>query len=143
MSADQNVDFPLSDLLKDLRLLFGATETGEHFDAHRPVGEAVAEVVEMLLRQQGGRHQHRDLFVVFHRQERGAHRHFGFPEADVAAHQTIHCQRLAHVAQDGVNGLRLVWRGLEREAVAEQLILLAIVLKGETFFRRALGVNIQ
>ncbi len=97
----------------------------------------------MLLRQQGGGHQHGDLFGILHREEGGAHRHFSFTKAYVTAHQTIHCQRLAHVAQHRINGLALIRRSLKREAFAEQLILIAIVLKGEAGFGRALGVDIQ
>ncbi|MNS33037.1 hypothetical protein D3C72_651390 [compost metagenome] len=97
----------------------------------------------MLLGQQRGRHQHRDLFIVFHGQEGGAHRHFGFAEANVTAHQAIHRQRLTHIAEYGVNGLGLIRRGFKREAVTEQLILFFIVLKGVARFRRALGINIQ
>ncbi|CCK02190.1 2C-methyl-D-erythritol 2,4-cyclodiphosphate synthase(EC:4.6.1.12) [Cronobacter sakazakii 701] len=97
----------------------------------------------MLLRQKRGRHQHRHLFIVLDRQERRAHSHFGFTEAHVAAHQTIHRQRLAHVAQHRVNRLRLIGRSLKREPFAEELILLFVMLKGETGFRGALGVDIQ
>ena len=49
MGADKNIDFPFRDLLEDLRLLFGATKALEHLDAHRPVGEAIAKVIEVLL----------------------------------------------------------------------------------------------
>ena len=73
----------------------------------------------MLLGEQGGRHQHGHLFVVFDGEEGGAHRHFGFPEANVAADQAVHCQRLAHIAENGVDCLRLIWCGFERETVAE------------------------
>ena len=83
MGADKNIDFPFRDLLEDLRLLFGATKAREHLDAHRPVGEAIAKVIEVLLGEQGGRHQHR---------------HLRFAEADIAAHQTVHRQRLTHIA---------------------------------------------
>nr|WP_286203996.1 hypothetical protein [Escherichia coli] len=54
-----------------------------------------------------------------------------FTKANIAAHQTIHCQRLTHVAKYRINGLRLIRRGFKREAVAEQLILLTIVFKRE------------
>ena len=91
----------------------------KHLNTHRPVSKAIAEVIEVLLGEQGGWHQHRHLLMVFDRQESGAHRHFRFAEANIAAHQTVHRQRLAHIAQDGVNSLRLVGRGLEREAVAK------------------------
>ena len=143
MGADKNIDFPLRDLLKDLRLLFSAPKAREHLNAHRPVGEAIAEVIEVLLGEEGGRHQHRHLLMVFHRQKRGAHRHFRLAEANVAAHQAVHRQRLAHIAQYGVDGLRLIGRGFEREAVAEQLILLFIMFKCVARFCRALGVDIQ
>ena len=85
MGADQNIDLAFAGLLRDLRLLFGAAKTRQHFDAYRPVGETVPKVVEVLLSEQGGWHQHRHLLVVFNRKEGGAHRHFGFTEADVAA----------------------------------------------------------
>ncbi len=85
VSADQNINFAFTCLFQDLRLLFGTAEAGQHFDTYRPVGEAVAEVVEVLLGKKGGRHQHRHLLVVLNRQESGAHRHLGFTEAHVAA----------------------------------------------------------
>ena len=143
MRTDQNIDFPFCHFRKDLRLLFGAAETGDHFDAYWPVGETVAEVVVMLLREKGGRHQHRHLLVVIYRQESGAHRDFSFPKANIAAHQTIHCQRLTHVTKHRINGLRLIRRGFKREAVAEQLILLTVVFKREALFGGALCVDIQ
>ncbi|VDR28052.1 Uncharacterised protein [Raoultella terrigena] len=62
----------------------------------------------MLLSEQGRRHQHRHLLMVFYRQEGGAHGHFGFAKAHVAADQTVHRQRLAHIAQHRVDGLGLI-----------------------------------
>ena len=143
MRTDQNIDFPFRHFRKDLRLFFGTAETGDHFDAYWPVGETVAEVVVMLLREKGGRHQHRHLLVVIYCQESGAHRDFSFPKANIATHQTIHCQRLTHVAKHRINGLRLIRRGFKREAVAEQLILLTIVFKRVALFGGALRVDIQ
>ncbi len=55
----------------------------------------------------------------------------------------VHGQRLAHIAEDGVDRLRLIRRGFKWEAVAEQLILFAVVFKGKTRLRRALGIDIQ
>ena len=80
---------------------------------------AEAKREEVLLREQGGWHQDRDLLVVLYCQERGTHRYFGFTEADVATDQAVHGQRLTHVAENGVNCLRLIRRGLKRETVAE------------------------
>ena len=143
VGADDDVYLAFGRVIQHLLLLFGAAEARHHFDADRPGGEAIAEVVEVLLCQQGGRHQHRHLLAVFHRQEGGAHRHFGFAETDVAAHQAVHRQRLAHVAQHRVDRLFLIRRGFEREALAEQLVLFAVVFEGETGLGGALGVDIQ
>ena len=143
MRADENINFPLGNLLQNLRLLFGATETGQHLNAYRPVGKTIAEVVEVLLCEQGSRNQHGNLFVVLYGKEGGAHRDFGFTKTDVAAHQAVHGQRLTHIAEYSVDRLRLVRRGFKREAVAKQLILFTVMLKGKAFFRRALGINIQ
>ena len=143
MRADENIDFTFGNLLQNLRLLFGATETGQHLNAYRPVGKAVAEVVEVLLCEQGGRNQHGNLLVVLYGEKGRAHRDFGFTKADVAAHQAVHGQRLTHIAEYRVDRLRLVRRGFKREAVAKQLILFTVMLKGKAFFRRALGINIQ
>ncbi len=57
--------------------------------------------------------------------------------------EAVHGQRLAHIAEDGVDRLRLIRRGFKWEAVAEQLILFAVVFKGKTRLRRALGIDIQ
>ncbi len=46
----------------------------------------------------------------------------------------VHGQRLAHIAEDGVDRLRLIRRGFKWETVAEQLILFAVVFKGKTCF---------
>ncbi|MNE03829.1 hypothetical protein D3C80_963420 [compost metagenome] len=143
MGADQDIDFAFAGLFQDLCLLFGTAKTRQHLDTHRPVGEAIAEVVVVLLGEQRGRHQHCDLLVIFDRQEGGAHRDFGFTKAHVTAHQAIHRQRLAHIAQHRINRLRLIGRGFKRETVAEQLILFFIVLERVARFRGTLGVNIQ
>ena len=143
MSADENIDFTFGNLLQNLRLLFGATETGQHLNAYRPVGKAVAEVVEVLLSEQGGRYQHGNLLVILYGEEGGTHRDFGFTKADITTHQAVHGQRLTHIAEYRVDRLRLVGRGFKREAVAKQLVLFTVMFKGKAFFRCALGINIQ
>ena len=65
-------------------------EARQHLDPDRPVGEAVAEVAVVLLGQQRGRHQHRDLLAARGGDEGRAHRDFGLAEADVAADHAVH-----------------------------------------------------
>ncbi len=80
----------------------------------------------MLLGQQRGRAQHRDLLAVGHGDEGGAHGDLGLAEADVAADQAVHRLAGFHVVDHGVDGGQLVGRFLEAEAVGEgfQVVLL-------------------
>ena len=54
-----------------------------------------------------------------HRDERGAHRHLGLAEADIAADQAVHRRRSAHVGNDLVNRAGLIRRLLERKGRLE------------------------
>jgi hypothetical protein len=56
------------------------------------------EVAVVLLGQQRGRHEHRDLLAGGGGDEGRAHRDLGLAEADVAADHAIHRLRLAEVA---------------------------------------------
>ena len=85
VGADEDVDAAVSGGIQRGFLLFGGLEARQHFDAHRPVGEAVAEVFVVLLGEQGGRHQHGDLLAILHSDEGGAHGNLGLAEADIAA----------------------------------------------------------
>ena len=85
VGADDAVDLARRQAV-DHRLGLGrGEEAGEHLDAHRVVGEAVAEGLAVLLREERGGHQHGDLLAVLDGLERGADRHLGLAEPDVAA----------------------------------------------------------
>ncbi|MCY1418636.1 hypothetical protein D9M71_341990 [compost metagenome] len=117
--ADDDVDLAFGQV-RDRRIHFlGRLEAAHHFHAHRPVGKAVAEAVVVLLGEQGGRHQDRHLATAVHRNERGAHCHFGLAEADVAAHQAIHRLGRKHVFAHRFDGGLLVRGFFERETGAE------------------------
>ena len=90
MRADDDVHRARRQIFDDLFLFARRAKTREQFDAHRIIRHALAEGIEMLLRENGRRHQDRDLSSVHHRLERGANGDFGFAEADVAANQAIH-----------------------------------------------------
>jgi len=81
--------------------------------------EPLAHRVPMLLREHRGRHQHRHLPPVHHRDERCAQRYFGLAEAGVAADQAVHRLGPAHVAHDLVDRGELVGSLLEFEALGE------------------------
>ena len=101
---------------------FGGEEARQHLDPHRVVREALAERLAVLVGEQRGRHEHRDLLAVLHRLERGAHRDLGLAVADVAAHQAVHRDRPLHVGLHVVDRLQLVGRLLERERLLDLVL---------------------
>ena len=92
-----------------------------HLD--RPLAEAVADRLVVLLGQQRGRRQQRDLLAAEHGDEGGAQRDLGLAEADVAADQPVHRLGRDHVLDHRVDGGALVRRFLEAEAGGEGLVV--------------------
>ena len=91
----------------------------DELDAQREVAEAVAEGLQVLLREDGRRREHQHLAPAARDLERGAQRDLGLPEADVAADQPVHRAVRLEVVLDGLDrarlvlGLRVGERGLE------------------------------
>ena len=90
MRGDDDVDLALLEAFEHRLRLLGIAEARQRLDAHRPVGEAVAEVGQMLLHQQRRGRQHRHLLARLRGDERGAHRDLGLAEADIAADDAVH-----------------------------------------------------
>gem|GEM_PF-2882498 len=111
VGADEDVDLTGFAPLDRVGHLRAGAEARQHFHFHRERHQAFLEAFEVLLREDGGRHQHGDLLAVHHRLERGADGDLGLAVADVAADQAIHRLGRFHVAFDLVNGTLLV-RGL-------------------------------
>jgi hypothetical protein len=116
-------------------------EARQFDDFHRPVGKAVAEGLEMLFAEQGGRAQHGDLLAAGDRAERGAQRDLGLAEADVAADEAVHRFARLHVLDHRVDRGGLVGRFLETEAVGEGVVVVRGELEGVTRACGALGVE--
>ena len=110
---------------------------------HRPVGEAVGESLEVLLGEQRGGHQHRDLLAVHHRDEGGAQRDLGLAEADIAADQPVHRLAGLQVVDHRLDRGGLVGRFLETETGGEGLVVVRAELEGMALARGALRVQIQ
>ena len=100
----------------DIPYLLGALKARQYLDTHGPVGEAVAKVLPMLLRQQGGRYEHGDLLAAVYGHKARSQRNFGLAEADVTADDAIHGLIGGEVAEHVLDRLRLVFGELEREA---------------------------
>ena len=108
MRAYQHIHAAVGEALERRSLLLRRTEAAEHLDGHAERLEAVLEVREMLLSQDGGRAQHHNLLLILRSGEGGAQRHLGFPEADVAAHQAIHGLGAAHIGLHVGDGRQLI-----------------------------------
>ena len=82
-------------------VLLGAREEARD-DLHpdRVAGEALAEGLPVLVREQGGRGEDRHLLAVLHGLERGPQRDLGLAEPDVAADEAVHRDGRLHVLLD-------------------------------------------
>ena len=107
VGADDDVDRALGRSCSRVSLgLLRRLEPRQLPDLDRELGHPLGERVEVLLRQQRGRHQHRHLLAVLHRLERRPDRDLGLAVADVAADQPVHRDRLLHVGLDLVDRRR-------------------------------------
>ena len=83
------------------------------------IRHALAKSVEMLLRQNGRRHEDGDLFAAHHGFERRADGDLGFAKADIAANQPVHRLGRFHVLFGFTDGAHLVGRFLVDERAFE------------------------
>ena len=91
--ADQHLDLSFGKVVKGLLRVLARSEARDHLDADGEVAVARLERVPVLLREHGRRHEHQDLLAVDRDGERGAQRHLGLAEADVAADEAVHRMR--------------------------------------------------
>ena len=112
-------------------------------DPEREVGEPLAEGAEVLLGEDRGRHQHHHLLAVGGGLDRGAQRHLGLAEADVAADQAVHRPLRFHVALDRLDRLDLVGGLAVGEGRLHRDLPLAVGREGVALAGAALGVEVE
>ncbi len=88
--------------------------------------EPLLEGLEVLEGEHGRRREHRNLFAVLHRLERGAHGHFGLAIAHVAAEQAVHRRRRFHVVFYGANRRSLIVGLVVVEGILELTLELVV-----------------
>ena len=84
--------------------------------------EAVGKRLEVLARQQRGRHHDGDLLAVHRGDEGGAQRDFGLAEADIAADEPIHRPAGGQIVAHGGDGGLLIVGLLVGESGAELVV---------------------
>ena len=122
MGADDDVDGAFGEAFFDGGELLGRHQPRRLRDVDRVALQAIGKSLEMLARQQRGRHHDRDLLAVHGGDEGGAQRHFGLAEADVAADEPVHRPAGGQIVVDGGNRRLLVVGLLVREAGAEFVV---------------------
>ena len=90
VGADDDMNRAVGEARLGFGGLLGRYQPRQAADANAQPGEALAEGLEMLPRQQRRRHHHRDLTARQHRCVGRAQRHLGLAETDIAADQPIH-----------------------------------------------------
>ena len=108
MGTDEDIDFPLGHLLQNLVLLSATLEATDRLDPDGPLRHPFTESDQMLLGENRGRYQYRDLLAPLHRLERGPHRQLCFSVTDISANETVHRLRFFHVTLDRFHGVKLV-----------------------------------
>src|SRR3989338_3860363 len=96
--------------LQDVPLLALRLKPRERLDLNGKSGHAFCERPVVLVGQDRGGHQDRRLLVVHHRLERGADRHLGLAEPDVAQQEPVHRPVLLHILLDGSRRGQLIRR---------------------------------
>ncbi len=143
MRADDDVHFSGFKVGENDFLLGGGAETAEHFDARGKCGEAFLEGFKMLESEDGCRREHGDLLAVGNRLECGAHRHFRFAVANVAAEQAVHRCCFFQIFLDVGDGGALVCGLFKLKGIFEFTLPGAIGSEGEALGGFALGVKSQ
>ena len=141
MRTDDDVDLPLFQAVQYLFDVFRRTCPADILDPAGEILQTFGECLIVLESENGGRDQHRHLFVVSHSLEGGADRDFGFTETYVAADQAVHWAVVLHVCLHVGGRLHLVRRIFVDEAGLQLVLHEAVRAVGKALFLFPLGVE--
>ena len=139
--ADDDVDGAVREAFHGLLDLGVGLEARERGHLDREGGVALRERAEVLLHQQGRRHEDGHLLAVLHGLERRAHRDLGLAVADVAADDAIHGHGALHVGLHLVDAGELIGSLDEREGILELALPRSVGREGMARRRLALGIE--
>ena len=128
---------------EDFFLFRLGAETAYHFHSDGITGHALAERVEVLLREYGRRHEQRNLAAALDRFKGGADGDLGLPETDVSADESIHRARALHVGLGFGDGAELVAGFRVGKGTFKFFLPRCIRRTGETRLGFALGVDAE
>ena len=143
MCPDDQIDRAVGHAVLDRLGLPIGLEARERRHSHRELRIALGEGLEMLLHEQGGRHEDRHLLAVLDRLERRSHCDLGLAVADVAADEPVHRDLTLHVGLDLVDRAQLVGRLDIGEGVLEFALPGGVASEGVAGGRHARGVELD
>ena len=141
VGTDHDVHRAVGHAINNLLGLRWGGKARQLLDGGGKVLHALAERVEVLLRQQGRRHQHGHLLAGLHGLECGTHRHLGLAIAHVTDNHAIHRHRLFHVGLHSLDGVVLILGLGEREGIFH--LPLPGRIRGEGIARRGLAAGVE
>ena len=141
MCADDDVDGAIGEFAQNILGLFGSAGSREVIDPDREVLESLAEGLEMLEGEDGGRHEHSHLLAVVARLEGSANGHLGLAETHVAAHQSVHRLFRLHVALHVLCSLELVGCVFVDERSLHLVLHVGVGREGKALFVLACGIE--
>src|SRR5205823_2041624 len=110
------IHLPALQALDDPQRVARATETGEHLDTHRIVGQPLAEGASVLLGEDRGGREHCHLLPRLRRLEGRPQRDLGLAVSYVADQQPVHRSGALHVTLHLLGGATLVGGILVQES---------------------------
>ena len=90
MGANNNISLAVTAALGGVQILCIAAQAANGCNSDRPLCEAVAKGVEVLLRKQRCRHQNDDLLVILNGDKCCAHCDLGFAKANISTNESVH-----------------------------------------------------
>ncbi len=142
LRAYEYVDATLGEVAEHLLDIGCRACTRQVVNTARHVLEPVAERMEVLVCQDGCRHQHSHLLVISHSLEGCTYGDFGLAEAHIATHQTVHGPFALHVGLHIGSGTALVGRILIEERGFELLLQEAVGAKAEALLLTSGGIEL-
>ena len=122
---------------------FARSETRDFGHLDRPFGKAVFERLVVLLGQQRGGCQQRDLFAARDGHKGGPQRDLGLAKTHIAADQAVHGAGADHVLDDAVDGGLLVGGFFKAKVVGEGFVVLRAVAERVALACSAAGVDVE
>ncbi|OPZ97091.1 MAG: hypothetical protein BWY71_01725 [Planctomycetes bacterium ADurb.Bin412] len=140
---DQHIHLPAGRPVENLPGLPAGLEPADRLHRKRIIRQPLRKRAVMLFRQHRRRHQHSNLFAIFHRLEHRPDRQLRLAVPHIPAQQPVHRAAQLHVPLDFLVRRPLVIRLLVQKRFLKFLLPRRIVRKPDPRHTLPLGLNLQ